>query len=349
MAGSSPCPSTAPVPQRRGALSDATIRLLVSAPNDLAERRLRGLATELPASVLADRDAQLTLWCLYELHYRGLAHVDDRWEWSPALLTLRAALESAFENELCQAVGDVPRAFADVALEGDLGAALHAVEVALPGPGTSRYVQRSVSLAQWQELLVSKSIYQLKEADPHSWAIPRLSGDAKTALVEIQYDEYGAGRRGRQHSELFAETMRLCSLDNSYGAYVDAVPVSVLALNNLMSMLGLHRRLVAGVVGHLALYESTSCLPNKHYAVAARRLGLPEDAVAYFDEHVEADAIHEQIAVVNMLGAHLRDHPSDAEVAGFGVAAGTLLDNEIARQQLACWREDRPFLLERVA
>ena len=35
-----------------------------------------------------------------------------------------------------------------------------------------------------------------------------------------------------------------------------------------------------------------------------------------------------------MLGAHLRDHPDDAEVAGFGVAAGTVLDNEIARQQL---------------
>ena len=343
-------PPTAPrVPRRRGALSDATLCLLAAPPNEVAERRLRTLATRVTGSVVDDRDAQLTLWCVYELHYRGLAGVDEAWEWSPALLTLRGALESAFEAELRAAVGDVPRTFADVSRESGLVAAFEAVDRALPGPGASRYVQRSVSLSQWQELLVSKSIYQLKEADPHSWAIPRLAGDAKTALVEIQYDEYGAGRRGRQHSELFAATMRLCGLDPTYGAYLDAVPVSVLALNNLMTMLGLHRRLVAGIVGHLALYESTSCLPNKHYAVAARRLGVPEDAVAYFDEHVEADAIHEQIAVVNMLGAHLRDHPADAEVAGFGVAAGTLLDNEIARQQLACWREGRPFLLGRVA
>jgi hypothetical protein len=341
-------PQVAALPCRRGVLSDATLGLLVSPPNEMAERRLHTLATRVARSVLADRDAQLTLWCLYELHYRGLADVDETWEWSPALLTLRGALESAFEAELRTAVGDLPRTFADVSRESGLVAAFDAVDRALPGPGASRYVQRSASLPQWQELLVSKSIYQLKEADPHSWAIPRLVGDAKTALVEIQYDEYGAGRHGRQHSQLFAETMRLCGLDPGYGAYLDAVPVSVLALNNLMSMLGLHRRLLAALVGHLALYESTSCLPNKHYGVAARRLGVPEDAVTYFDEHVEADAIHEQIAVANMLGAHLRDHPDDAEVAGFGVAAGTLLDNEIARQQLTCWRAGRPFLLERV-
>jgi hypothetical protein len=349
VAAASPQQLAPRVPRRRGALSDATLRLLVDSPNEVSERRLRALATRVSGPVLADRDAQLTLWCLYELQYRGLAHVDERWEWSPAVLTLRGALEASFEAELRRAVGDLPRTFADVSRETGLVEAFEAVDLALPGPGASRYVRRSASLAQWQELLVSKSIYQLKEADPHSWAIPRLAGDAKTALVEIQYDEYGAGRRGRQHSQLFAETMRLCGLDPGYAAYLDAVPVSVLALNNLMTMLGLHRRLLAGVVGHLALYESTSCLPNKHYAVAARRLGVPADAVTYFDEHVEADAIHEQVAVVNMLGAHLRDHPDDAEVAGFGVAAGALLDNELARQQLACWRAGRPFLLERVA
>src|SRR3712207_8445227 len=42
-----------------------------------------------------------------------------------------------------------------------------------------------------------RSIYTLKEADPHSWAIPRLTGRAKAALVEIQSDEYGEGRPGR--------------------------------------------------------------------------------------------------------------------------------------------------------
>ena len=218
---------------------------------------------------------------------------------------------------------------------------------ALPGPGASRYVQRSVSLSQWQELLVSKSIYQLKEADPHSWAIPRLAGDAKTALVEIQYDEYGAGRRGRQHGELFAATMRLCGLDPTYGAYLDAVPVSVLALNNLMTMLGLHRRLVAGIVGHLALYESTSCLPNKHYAVAARRSDSPRTwspTSTSTSRPTPSTSRSRSSTCWVPTCAITRPTPR----CGFGVAAGALLDNGwpvrarlLARRQAVAARAGR--------
>ena len=50
-----------------------------------------------------------------------------------------------------------------------------------------------------------RSAYQLKEADPHSWALPRLSGPPKAALVEVQADEYGGGRPERIHAELFAK------------------------------------------------------------------------------------------------------------------------------------------------
>ena len=41
-----------------------------------------------------DEDLQLTLWILYELHYAGFDDVDDRWEWSSALLSLRGLLEA---------------------------------------------------------------------------------------------------------------------------------------------------------------------------------------------------------------------------------------------------------------
>ena len=62
---------------------------------------------------------------------------------------------------------------------------------------------------QARELLnVLRSIYTLREADPHSWAIPRLTGRAKTALVEIQNDEYGNGDGSQMHAELFRRTAR---------------------------------------------------------------------------------------------------------------------------------------------
>ena len=84
-----------------------------------------------------------------------------------------------------------------------------------------------------------RSLYQLKEADPHSWALPRLSGRAKAALIEIQIDEYGNGRLARMHSELFRTTLRGLGLSDDYGYYVDAVPGITLALSNVMSLFGL--------------------------------------------------------------------------------------------------------------
>ena len=54
-------------------------------------------------------------------------------------------------------------------------------------------------------MLVHRSVYQLKEADPHTFAVPRVQGSAKVALVELQFDEYGAGRAERQHATLFGD------------------------------------------------------------------------------------------------------------------------------------------------
>src|SRR6202011_5709763 len=145
-------------------------------------------------------------------------------------------------------------------------------------------------LEQLLEFLVHRSPYQLKEADPHSWALPRLSGPPKAAMVEIQADEYGGGRAERIHAHLFAETMRALRLDSRYGAYVDQIPGITLATVNLMSLFGLHRRWLGAIVGHLALFEMTSSIPNARYAAGLRRLGFNGDATAFFDEHVEADA-----------------------------------------------------------
>ena len=101
-----------------------------------------------------------------------------------------------------------------------------------------------------EELAIHRSGYQLKEADPHTWAIPRLTGRAKAAMVKIQADEYGGGEAVEMHASLFADAMRSLGLDPTYGAYVDQLPAVTLATTNLISMCGLHRRLRGALVGH---------------------------------------------------------------------------------------------------
>src|SRR5213079_1057708 len=101
---------------------------------------------------------------------------------------------------------------------------------------------------------------------------------------------------------LFAKTMRELGLDATYGAYLDALPGVTQATVNLMSLFGLHRRWRGAIVGHLALFEMTSSIPNRRYAEGLRRLGTGDDATLFFEEHVTADAVHENIAAVDLAG-----------------------------------------------
>ena len=89
--------------------------------------------------------------------------------------------------------------------------------------------------------------------------------------------------------------MRALGLDDAYGAYIEGLPGITLATVNLMSFCGLHRRLRGAIIGHLAVFEMTSSMPNRRYGDGLRRLGFGPEATYFYDEHVEADAVHESI------------------------------------------------------
>ncbi|HSD80350.1 MAG TPA: iron-containing redox enzyme family protein [Solirubrobacteraceae bacterium] len=323
------------LPEPRGALSQVVIDALRA-----EARTLSSPDVPTPRDPLSDDDLQLALYCLYELHYRGFAGVDERWEWDPGLLALRAALEAPFEDALRAAV----RPPAPPADPADMDVALRAVADDDDAPPLSRILETQGTLEQVLELVVHRSAYQLKEADPHSWAMPRLDGPAKAALVEIQADEYGGGRADRIHAELFRRTMVELGLDGRYGAYVDLLPGVTLATVNLMSLCGLHRRLRGAIVGHLALFEMTSALPNRRYGNALRRLGFGERATDFFDEHVEADAVHESVAAVDLAGGLARAEPALAADVLWGAAALIELEARWARHLVGAWDAGRTSL-----
>lgn len=295
-----------------------------------------------PHAPLDDEDLQLALYCCYELHYGGLPSVDDRWEWDPGLLELRAALEAIFEQALLDQIG----APADTAAPEEMDLALRAIADADDAPSLSKFVEHRASIEQVHEFLIHRSAYQLKEADPHSWALPRLSGPPKAALVEIQADEYGGGRPERIHATMFAHSMEALGLDSEPGAYLDAIPGATLATVNLMSFLGLHRRWRGAIVGHLALFEMTSSIPNRRYANGLRRLGCGQQATEFFDEHVEADAVHENIAAVDLAGGLARQDPRLGPDILWGARALAALDERWGLAVLDAWQHERSSLRE---
>ena len=289
------------------------------------------------ADPLTDDDLQLALYLCYEVHYRSLGGVDDRVEWDPRLLAFRAELERCFE-----------RAVRDVAT---VSPTAHPVDVALrqlidddDSPSVSSFLAREGTVAMFREFLLHRSAYHLREADPHTFAIPRLRGRAKAAMVEIQADEYGGGDHRWMHSALFASSMRALGLDTREGTYVADLPGVTLATVNLMSLFGLHRRLRGAAVGHLAVFEMTSCIPNRRYGDGLRRLGFDEQATRYFDEHVEADAAHGAIAATDMAGSLVDDDPAMLSDVLFGGAALLALDHRWADHVLPAWRSGRDSL-----
>jgi hypothetical protein len=303
---------------------------------------LSGNGSALPGSPVPDddEDLHLALFVCYELHYRGWDGVNDRWEWDPDLLRLRAALEHRFEAQL-HALAGAP-APVDPA---SVPARLNELAVA-DGPSLSGHLRGRATYEQFREFVIHRGVYHLREADPHTFVIPRLSGKPKAALIEIQLDEYGGGVVGRMHQELFKQTMRWFDLDLTYGAYVDSVGAATLATNNVMSLFALHRRNRAALLGHLAFYEMTSSLPNRAYAGGLRRLGGDAAATAFYDEHVEADAVHEQIAAHDLCGSFAAAEPELAGDLIYGARCASAVDGRWAEGVLTAWGTGRSSLLD---
>jgi hypothetical protein len=291
------------------------------------------------SDVLHDHDLQMALYLCYELHYATLAGVPVEMEWSPVVLMLRSCLEDRFRQGIIDLVGDPDDEV------GSVGEELQRLVREDDGPPLSRYVETQATLDQVCEHVIHRSAYQLKEADPHSWAIPRLTGAAKTALLEIQSDEYGGGRPERMHAALFAGTMRALGLDPGYGAYLPILPGITLATVNLMSWCGLHRRLRGALVGHLAVFEMTSSIPNRRYGNGLRRLGFGADATHFYDEHVEADAVHESVATWDLADGLARAEPDLAADILFGARALLGLEARWGEHLLGCWRRGESSLL----
>jgi pyrroloquinoline quinone (PQQ) biosynthesis protein C len=279
---------------------------------------------------VSDEDLQLALWMCYELHYHGFNDCDPTWEWQPELIGTRRTLEAQLLRALRR---DVSFPKTDQAVATRLR---HLVD-ADDGPSLSRYIQRHATLEQFREFAIQRSIYQLKEADPHTWAIPRLTGRAKAALVEIQVDEYGGGNPARMHSELYRKLMRGIGLDDTYGAYIDSAPAVALAISNVMSMFGLRRELRGALVGHLAAYEMTSSTPCRRYGKGLRRLGGDDAACDFYDEHVTADALHEQLAAHDLCGGLAETEPDLVEDIVFGAATSLYIDTRFAQHVLNRW------------
>lgn len=314
------------IPQPRGPISEGIISALTSGDT----------RATLPSAGAPDPfgdDLHLSLYVCYELHYQGFDGVDPEWEWDPALLGLRRDLERVYLVALRDGVAG----------GADVDPVVEELMIDAPG-GVSHFLEDKGELWHLREYVVHRSIYHHKEADPHAWVIPRLTGQAKASMVAVEYDEYGGGRADHMHSTLFRGLMRALDLDDSYLAYLDEAPAPMLGVVNMMSMFGLHRSLRGALVGHFAAAEITTSPGAARMTRALQRLGVAE--TVFFTEHVEADAVHEQVLRHDVIGDLLRREPGLTGDVVFGLQATDLVEGRFAAHLLGAWDAGRTSLLE---
>ena len=310
------------IPKPRGPLSEAVFAAWRLPANDLSAR--------LDVRPESDDDAAIPLWASYQLHYGGFEEVDEDLEWHPDVLRLRASLELDLERRLRARCGGHQQG-------GDFAADFFSYVDSHDGRSIAAYVQSDADAEQVRDLLRVRSVYHLGEADPISWVVPRLSARTKAALMEVLYDEYGSGDPNRLHSHLFAVGMGASGLRTEYGAYVDEAPLEILEQNNAMSLFGLHRRHRGAALGHFAAFEATSSMPSRRMVQGLERLGFPDEMVRYYTEHVEADSVHEQLAVRVLCGALLEEEPELAADVFFGAFTCMDLEDRVAGHLLHVW------------
>ena len=85
---------------------------------------------------------------------------------------------------------------------------------------------------------------------------------------------------------------------------------------------------------------------GKRYSAGLRRLGFGSDATLFYDEHVEADSVHEQIAVRELAGGLASSQPHRTDDILFGAAACLAFDDLLGDHLTSSWEKGKTSLRE---
>ena len=106
-----------------------------------------------------------------------------------------------------------------------------------------------------------------------------------------------------------------------------------------MSMFGLHRELRGAAIGHFASTEITSPPGSRRLVEALQRMDAPQACVHFYAEHVEADAVHEQVVRVDVVGDLVAAEPQLDRDVVFGIRARDFVEDRLATHMMECWAD----------
>ena len=111
-------------------------------------------------------------------------------------------------------------------------------------------------------------------------------------------------------------------------------------------MFGLHRSMRGAIVGHFAGTEITSSPGARRIVDALVRMEAPAPCIHFYAEHVEADAVHEQVLRNDVVGNLIRQEPGIEKEVVFGLRALSYVEDRLARTLMAAWTQGQTALID---
>jgi len=75
-----------------------------------------------------------------------------------------------------------------------------------------------------------------------------------------------------------------------------------------------------------------------------QRMNAPEECVTFYREHVEADAVHEQVVRIGVVGDLVAREPQLDRDVVFGIRAHATVEDRLADAIVASWNADETSL-----
>ncbi len=262
---------------------------------------LAGDGAELDALAAADpvdrRDAARSLGLILGLHTAPLEVVGPavRHQHHPAVAALKHRLERDYLERLGRRTlergGPLP---------ADAVAAIRKIAAEDMVPAVYRWI---ADRATGEELVTFLALEGGPDAgfdDLVATAQVGLAGEAKLELARNYWDEMGRGDAVAVHTELYRRLVAATGLDR---VDLGEVPVEVLERSLLGAVLATNRALQPEMVGALGLIELQAGPRCRKVVAGMRRTGLGADALAFYEEHAEADPRHGKAWLDNVVAS----------------------------------------------
>lgn len=232
------------------------------------------------------RDGALALAAIHDLSVAPIDMVRKTvaHQHHPAIVDLKRRLESALMDRVADLVSD------PVALEGASAVeSIRALAARDLVPPVYQWVAASASWAGLRSFLAMEGGPDGGFDDLVALGQIGLTGEPKLEMARNYWDEMGRGSHPAVHTELQRRMAAAVGLDSTPRALL---PLEALDRSLLCTVFATNRQLQPELIGALGLIELQAGPRCRQVVRGLRRLQAGEDALAFYQEHADADPRH---------------------------------------------------------